>query len=1000
MLGDERSWLSDYIRQPTNGMLKSREPKLRRKDRSDQSLDRSSSIHASSTPTTAQPDIHTDTMPNISLPPPPDVQPRPLTTREAQLVDHLVRLQLFLATGPGSWQIHGAMSNETIHPLRDHWESFPGNQPADAASFISSPHPALNRFLLPNGEHVSCVYWNGLYQITGTDIVRALAFRFEAFGRPVRTAMIKKFEEGVFSDLRNLKPGEDASLEKPKAIERVPGSAIQAWMYSDPEEAEGLLLPSFLPLPRFSVPHDRLFLDALERDLKREKDGLQATTEVIGEPARSFRWDPSRSLFEQFAASESTCVRSFSNPPDHSSVCLEERNTQIAAGAGSLTADKINDTLSLGALPQLPMPSGMDYGRKPVLVSLFEGAPAYKQRKKKPLSQTTAKNAESKYSHSSGNENGINNYTHDNTNKKDKQDHDHLALEDASQPESCVVTRTVKTDFLQAEYFQQEETAIDRHVTATCFEPTAMIKCLRSGNNASDAPACVADDHPPEFSLTDQAAVSEPVMGSPPSLQPNQWKPYPYASGDSQPIHRKDAASPMLSGGHCVSLPKSHRLTNHHSLLRETHNEESTNCPSQTLSDTSVSVTTGRMFQCPLDTCGRLFKRLEHLKRHVRTHTQERPYVCTHCRKRFSRSDNLTQHLKIHDKVTRNERGRPENDEKLVKLLEARVETLSGSAFDRTQFGYSHGQGPGRVFEPTADFIVGSSREKGRYIAQSSIRQSALANRRSIYPEWQQLASSSNSLGPMFRNDGRHAAPAYPYTLPLKDQNQLHCSPLLSRSGTRSPPMASLGYVVVGQSDTADMTLPAQRLGRPRVSVPAFRYSPYSPSRAGLALQGHVEPPVVPGCSAIVIQPSVGAFLDPFQRDIVLARSINDGNSALIMQGPKIDESQSLELEVKDFPQSVVERHGPLGTNLTGSQSKDSAEIPTVPAYEHSVLPANIERPEGTQQMEGPESPEALAFSGMLVTASYEPAEAADWPSDATCINDHQSLVRELLPPG
>ncbi len=42
-------------------------------------------------------------------------------------------------------------------------------------------------------------------------------FRFEAFGRPVRTAMLKKFEEGVFSDLRNLKPGVDASLEEPKA---------------------------------------------------------------------------------------------------------------------------------------------------------------------------------------------------------------------------------------------------------------------------------------------------------------------------------------------------------------------------------------------------------------------------------------------------------------------------------------------------------------------------------------------------------------------------------------------------------------------------------------------------------------------------------------------------------------------------------------------------------------------------------------------------------------
>jgi hypothetical protein len=32
--------------------------------------------------------------------------------------------------------------------------------------------------------------------------VRALAFRFEAFGRPVKTAMVKKFEEGVFSRTR------------------------------------------------------------------------------------------------------------------------------------------------------------------------------------------------------------------------------------------------------------------------------------------------------------------------------------------------------------------------------------------------------------------------------------------------------------------------------------------------------------------------------------------------------------------------------------------------------------------------------------------------------------------------------------------------------------------------------------------------------------------------------------------------------------------------------
>ncbi|ODN96434.1 transcription factor steA [Cryptococcus wingfieldii CBS 7118] len=51
----------------------------------------------------------------------------------------------------------------------------------------------------------------------------------------------------------------------------------------------------------FSVPHDRLFLDALERDLKREKAGQEPTSVVVGEPASSFRYDPHRSLYEQFS---------------------------------------------------------------------------------------------------------------------------------------------------------------------------------------------------------------------------------------------------------------------------------------------------------------------------------------------------------------------------------------------------------------------------------------------------------------------------------------------------------------------------------------------------------------------------------------------------------------------------------------------------------------------------------------------------------------------------
>lgn len=51
---------------------------------------------------------------------------------------------------------------------------------------------------------------------------------------------------------------------------------------------------------------------------------------------------------------------------------------------------------------------------------------------------------------------------------------------------------------------------------------------------------------------------------------------------------------------------------------------------------------------CPLLSCGKSFKRMEHLKRHLRTHTMERPFVCPRCTKRFSRSDNLGQHLRTH----------------------------------------------------------------------------------------------------------------------------------------------------------------------------------------------------------------------------------------------------------------------------------------------------------------------------------------------------------------
>ena len=58
-----------------------------------------------------------------------------------------------------------------------------------------------------------------------------------------------------------------------------------------------------------------------------------------------------------------------------------------------------------------------------------------------------------------------------------------------------------------------------------------------------------------------------------------------------------------------------------------------------------------RPFVCKEPECLSAFKRLEHLKRHMKRHTGEKPYKCPFpgCLKAFSRSDNLSQHFRIHN---------------------------------------------------------------------------------------------------------------------------------------------------------------------------------------------------------------------------------------------------------------------------------------------------------------------------------------------------------------
>ncbi|KAL1891662.1 hypothetical protein Cpir12675_004883 [Ceratocystis pirilliformis] len=62
-------------------------------------------------------------------------------------------------------------------------------------------------------------------------------------------------------------------------------------------------------------------------------------------------------------------------------------------------------------------------------------------------------------------------------------------------------------------------------------------------------------------------------------------------------------------------------------------------------------------------TCQRSFARLEHLKRHERSHTKEKPFECPQCRRCFARRDLLLRHQqKLHQTSTPNPRPRNRRD--------------------------------------------------------------------------------------------------------------------------------------------------------------------------------------------------------------------------------------------------------------------------------------------------------------------------------------------------
>ncbi|KAJ5149168.1 hypothetical protein N7448_000746 [Penicillium atrosanguineum] len=550
------------------------------------------------------------------------------------------------------------------------------------------PDQLIRRFLLPTGDYVSCVLWSNLFHISGTDIVRCLAFRFQAFGRPVKNA--KKFEEGIFSDLRNLKAGTDATLEEPK-------SGFLDFLYKNNCIRTQKKQKVFY---WYSVPHDRLFLDALERDLKREKMGQEATTVAVSEPAMSFEFDSSQSLYEQLTKAQQANSSSFAA---HASTTYGQPNSPVVRTVDAMPPPQMappSDSTTpgrFGSPEHSIIKREQDYG------------PMQYDRHGMPVGRLHQRHSSMPtfYEYSPA-PSFVSSQYEDYSNRG-------LSFEPVTPPQHSIGLGA------EPAYIANEDTGLYTAIpdlSSAGHAPYNPMMQLPPSNFA-------AAGHYPAASRSFSSNYSV-IEGSPtykqrrrrPSITPGPSNGTPGVMGTSQPpssqpptyaAHRpsdlrrsvSSSVAPVAEGDEShhdlartypsAMLPQKDLLqeisrhgtplrnmddnVDHHSVPMSHAPDDLAALPTSAAIETSVQNSTSRSdrsgpgparrarsatmmelgpypqksHSCPIPSCGRLFKRLEHLKRHVRTHTQERPYPCPYCSKAFSRSDNLAQHRRIHE---------------------------------------------------------------------------------------------------------------------------------------------------------------------------------------------------------------------------------------------------------------------------------------------------------------------------------------------------------------
>lgn len=190
---------------------------------------------------------------SVQVPPTPELTPA-MTPKSAPVLHRVVDdrdLRLFRVLKIDDEEFCRALYSPEEISLQYFIESAPEK---------TTEHRDVLSYQLESDMRVSCVNWKGRHFITGTDIVKVLLHRYETFaGR--KPASIKKFEEGIFSDLRRLTPPKDCVLEGTR-------SDFLLFLF-DYDCVRSKKKQKVFFWKSFIRCHQNLFCDAMDRELSR-----------------------------------------------------------------------------------------------------------------------------------------------------------------------------------------------------------------------------------------------------------------------------------------------------------------------------------------------------------------------------------------------------------------------------------------------------------------------------------------------------------------------------------------------------------------------------------------------------------------------------------------------------------------------------------------------------------------------------------------------------------